>query len=300
MTTEGESKEPKTIITLTALRLCVAPHMRGAHALGCDAGAPEAKERCSRATASIPDLPSKAMPQDPEILLVAAAVGLIHTVLGPDHYLPFAVIGRARGWSLAKTAAVTAICGLGHVLGSVLLGLIGITVGIAVGSLEALEASRGSVAAWLLLGFGLVYLVWGFRRAVRNRPHSHWHVHEGHGFILHRHDSADRQGTGHTHVETDAAELTPWVLFVIFVFGPCEPLIPLLMYPAAKGSLAAVIAVVVVFGVVTIATMLGLTVAASLGIRAVGSRAGRHVGRYAHVFAGATLCLCGAAMLLGL
>jgi sulfite exporter TauE/SafE len=245
-------------------------------------------------------LPSKAMPQDPEILLVAAAVGLIHTVMGPDHYLPFAVIGRARGWSLARTATVTAMCGVGHVLGSVALGLIGIAVGITVGSLKVFEASRGSVAAWLLLAFGLVYLVWGVRRALRSRPHSHWHVHEGRGFILHKHASRDGEGAGHTHPETDAAELTPWVLFVIFVFGPCEPLIPLLMYPAAKGSLAAVIAVVVVFGVVTIATMLGLTVAAFLGIGAIASRGGRPVGRYAHVFAGATLCLCGAAMLLGL
>jgi len=25
-----------------------------------------------------------------------------------------------------------------------------------------------------------------------------------------------------------------WALFLIFVFGPCEPLIPLIMYPAAK------------------------------------------------------------------
>jgi hypothetical protein len=46
--------------------------------------------------------------------------------------------------------------------------------------------------------------------------------------------------------------------------------------------------------------MVGLTIAASVGIRAVGPRAGQRVGRYAHVFAGATLCLCGAAMLLGL
>lgn len=240
------------------------------------------------------------MPHDPEILLVAAAVGLIHTVLGPDHYLPFAVIGKARGWSLARTVTITAICGVGHVLGSVVLGLIGITVGVALGSLEAFEASRGSIAAWLLLAFGLVYLVWGLRRMVRGRQHSHWHVHEGRGFILHRHASRDGEGARHTHPEKDAAELTPWVLFVVFVFGPCEPLIPLLMYPAAKGSFAAVIAVVLVFGTVTIATMLGLTVATFLGIRAVASRGGKQLGRYAHVLAGATLCLCGAAMLLGL
>ena len=33
----------------------------------------------------------------------AATLGLVHTVIGPDHYLPFIVIGRAREWTLRKT-----------------------------------------------------------------------------------------------------------------------------------------------------------------------------------------------------
>ena len=30
----------------------------------------------------------------------------------------------------------------------------------------------------------------------------------------------------HMHPHLVGASLTPWALFVIFVFGPCEPLIP--------------------------------------------------------------------------
>ena len=39
------------------------------------------------------------------------------------------------------------------------------------------------------------------------------------------------------------------ILFTIFVFGPCEPLIPILMYPAAKSSVAGMLLVAGVFSV---------------------------------------------------
>ena len=99
----------------------------------------------------------------------AASIGLVHTALGPDHYLPFIMMGRARRWSLAKTAWITFLCGLGHVLSSVLLGLAGVLLGIQVMKLEVFEAFRGSIAAWLLIGFGFAYFVWGIRRVILNR-----------------------------------------------------------------------------------------------------------------------------------
>jgi sulfite exporter TauE/SafE len=91
----------------------------------------------------------------------AATLGLVHTVLGPDHYLPFIVISRARRWSLPKTLSISFLCGLGHVLSSVVLGLIGIALGIAVSRLEGVESFRGGAAAWLLIGFGFAYFIWG-------------------------------------------------------------------------------------------------------------------------------------------
>ncbi len=76
------------------------------------------------------------MAQELSILLTAAAsIGFIHTVLGPDHYVPFIMIARARKWSLVKTGWVTFLCGLGHIGSSVLLGLIGIAFGVALNKL---------------------------------------------------------------------------------------------------------------------------------------------------------------------
>ena len=84
--------------------------------------------------------------------------------------------------------------------------------------------------------------------------------------------------------------MTPWVLFTIFVFGPCEVLIPLVMYTAARHPPAGVALVTAVFGVITIGTMLSLVLAAAYSGRAI--PLGR-LERYSHALAGAAIFLCG-------
>jgi nickel/cobalt exporter len=60
------------------------------------------------------------MPADLKTLCLSAiSVGAIHTLLGPDHYVPLVAMARAGSWSRLKTLGVTAACGLGHVAGSV-------------------------------------------------------------------------------------------------------------------------------------------------------------------------------------
>ena len=228
-----------------------------------------------------------------EIVLLcgtAASIGFIHTALGPDHYLPFIVMGRARRWSLSKTAVITFLCGLGHVLSSVVLGLIGVFVGIQVMKLEAFEAFRGSLAAWLLIGFGFAYFIWGLNRAIRNKPHQHVHVHDEHDEHEHEHTHTPEHMHIHGHKK---ANITPWILFTIFVFGPCEPLIPLLMYPAAESSTLGTFLVATVFSVITIGTMLTIVMLSSWGVSF--AKLGR-LERYTHALAGATICLSGLAI----
>ncbi|MBI4681128.1 MAG: hypothetical protein HY753_08025, partial [Nitrospirae bacterium] len=152
------------------------------------------------------------------LIIAAASIGFFHTLLGPDHYLPFIVMSRSRNWSLRKTSLVTVLCGIGHVLSSVLLGIIGIALGIAVSKLEAIESFRGSIAAWVLIAFGLVYFIWGMRRALRNKPHEHLHKHE-YGFS-HMHTHHHTEVHMHVHRKKGTKNITPWVLFTIFVFGP--------------------------------------------------------------------------------
>lgn len=225
----------------------------------------------------------------------AASIGFFHTLLGPDHYLPFIAISRARGWSRRKTMLITALCGLGHVLSSVVLGALGLLFGIAVLKLENIESVRGTVAAWSMIAFGLVYCAWGIRRAIRNKPHTHGH---GHGDMSeHEHEHIHQKEHIHPHDSKDS-NLTPWVLFAIFVFGPCEPLIPILMYPAAINSISGLCIVTSAFSVITIATMLGTVHLISTGIRLVPLK---KLERYSHALAGASILMCGLAIeVLGL
>ena len=224
------------------------------------------------------------------LALSAAAIAFFHTLLGPDHYLPFIAMARAQGWSLARTATITALCGAGHILSSVLLGAVGIALGLAASFFEPLDEIRGSLAAWAFMSFGLVYLAWGLRQARKNAPHSHAHPHTD-GYV---HDHGHAHGGEHVHVHEDGAtRLTPWVVFVIFALGPCEPMIPVIMYPAVQGNYLDLIAVTAVFGAVTMTSMLAVVLGASLGLKSIPLRSWD---RYSHVLAGATLFLCGAAM----
>ena len=221
------------------------------------------------------------------LAITAASIGFFHTLFGPDHYLPFIVMAKARKWSIVKTTWVTIACGIGHVGSSVLLGLIGIAFGIGINRLTGIESVRGTIAGWLFIAFGLVYFIWGIRKAYRNRPHKHIHVHDDGSYHSHQHVHQNR----HVHVhEEKKKQLTPWVLFIIFILGPCEPLIPLLMYPAAQNSTSGLILVILIFGLVTLVTMLSVVLVSTFGINFL--PLGK-LERYTHPIAGAIILLSG-------
>ncbi len=243
-------------------------------------------------------------------VLVAAAVGIgfVHTLIGIDHTLPFVVLGKARGWSLRRTLWITGLCGGGHVASSVLLGGAGIGIAIfatgldtgagyhwmsgRVGAFETIEAVRGDLAAWALVAFGLTYAGWSLARRRRRQRHVHAHA----GGLVHAHEHPE--AAAHEHPKASAAGvagLTAWSLFVIFVLGPCEPLIPILMVPAFQVGLWAVIPVTVAFGVTTIATMAAVVALAYRGLDFVRfPRLTAHV----HTLSGLAIAASGLAMML--
>jgi nickel/cobalt transporter (NicO) family protein len=222
----------------------------------------------------------------------AAALAFTHTLFGPDHYLPFIVMSKARKWSTWKTIWVTLLSGLGHVGSSVVLGIIGIAFGLGISKIEIFEGFRGNLAAWAFILFGGIYFLYGIWRVYKKKQHSHPHVHED--GTLHIHDHKHAEGHDHVHKKN----ITPWVLFTIFVLGPCEPLIPVLMFPAAKENIGGLIMVTVVFSVITLATMLGIVLLASYGIKILPFG---KLEKYTHAIAGATIMLSGLAIVfLGL
>lgn len=227
------------------------------------------------------------------LLMTAASIGFLHTAIGVDHTLPFVLIGRSRGWSLGKLLRVTFVCGLAHVLSSVLIGAVGLGLGVGLERLEFIETSRGHLAAWLLIGFGLTYAAYGLYRDRRRVRHAHAHVHEDGTVHTHEHDH--QSSHVHMHGDVRAQATTIAMLFVIFLLGPCEALIPLLMVPAISHSWLVVTGVVAVFAATTIATMMGLVVLGHYGLR---MRASAVLERYMTTVAGLAIAASGLALQL--
>ena len=135
-------------------------------------------------------------------------------------------------------------------------------------------------------------MAWGIYRAIKNKPHKHRHLHKD--GTIHEHDHTHAKEHDHVH----KTNITPWILFTIFVLGPCEPLIPILMYPAAEMSTWGIIAVSSIFALITIGTMLAIVLLASFGINFLPFG---KLEKYTHAIAGATIFLSGMAIVfLGL
>lgn len=224
---------------------------------------------------------------------VATAIGCIHTLVGPDHYVPFVVLSRAGRWTMRKTLAITWLCGIAHVISSVVLGLLGVALGLAVSRLEGLEELRGVIAAWMLIVFGLAYMFWGMLYGSRRHDHQHAHCHPGDAVSSHAPAHAVRSNTPE-HATTN---MTPWVMFTIFLFGPCEPLIPLLMYPAATDNLWGLGIVTSVFLLATLTTMTAMVVLLVSGSTLVHLDS---LERHGHAIAGGLVLSCGIGMVFGL
>ena len=99
----------------------------------------------------------------------AASIGFVHTILGPDHYLPLVAMAKTNGWSGPKTASYVAFCGVSHVLGTVLVGLLVFLLGFAFFNIETVQSIRGDFAGWFLLLLGAVYFIWGIQWAIRTK-----------------------------------------------------------------------------------------------------------------------------------
>jgi len=164
------------------------------------------------------------------VLTTLAATGFtvafFHAAI-PTHWLPFVLVARARGWSRAKTLAVTAFAGLGHVGLTTLLGLVIAWFGFQ------LDAKLGRAFPWIAGGALILVGLYFVIRQIRGGGVCHHLVPSGH-----HHASED---CGHeadqTHLEHELkdSELVSdrrgdWTaiggLFVMLTLSPCEGFLP--------------------------------------------------------------------------
>lgn len=105
------------------------------------------------------------------LLLGTLSIAALHALI-PSHWLAFALVGRSQRWTLRKTLTVTALAGGGHVLMTLLLGLVVSGAGKALQKAIP-EHTEHAVTALLLILLGGYFLWNGWRE--RGCCHEHHH-----------------------------------------------------------------------------------------------------------------------------
>ena len=196
----------------------------------------------------------------PALLVTAAATGLFHTVI-PDHWLPFVLIGRVRGWSVRRTALVSGVSAMIHVGLSILIAWLALRMGLA--TAEAAGRTLEWIGGFMLIVFGLAYAAWAWRKG--------GHFHPG-GALLHRSAGnggcPGEEGPGHPqhlHYHADEGLIRDrpgrrgWTLVLAIGANPCVLLIPLVLV-AENRATPAVGWVILAYALPTVLLMVGLSV----------------------------------------
>jgi nickel/cobalt transporter (NicO) family protein len=112
----------------------------------------------------------------PELLLIGAvaSVGVLHTIVS-DHWVPITLIARQRGWSKAETARAAFQAGTGHVLSTLLIGLIVWFAGVVVAARFGHLVETASSVALIAFGGWIAISAWRELRASGGHGHSHSH-----------------------------------------------------------------------------------------------------------------------------
>ena len=109
----------------------------------------------------------------PALLAAAAGVGFGHAVL-PDHWVPLAVLGRARRYPPARMARLSSLAGVAHVLVSIALGAVIVVVGLQFRS--AVQSAQDAIVGCLLIATGVGFAI---AELSGQRRHEHEHHHAG-------------------------------------------------------------------------------------------------------------------------
>ncbi|HVF70774.1 MAG TPA: hypothetical protein VM940_04115 [Chthoniobacterales bacterium] len=228
------------------------------------------------------------------LALSGFGVAFFHAAI-PTHWLPFVLTARVQGWNPAKTIAVTALAGTGHVLVTAALGL-AITLFGAVLS-EQIGAWLPRIAGGALLLFGIYYLF----RQVAGKGHVHFHyphehLHEAGDGADHQHahhhdhDHAHRDEHGHdcrAHPTSDRAAILSLLAFL--TFSPCEGFVPFYVSGIRYGWAG----FAVLTAVLSIATVAGMIIFTSLTLAGLSKIKLGVLEKYESVIMGVLLCAVG-------
>ncbi len=222
------------------------------------------------------------------LILSSCSTAVIHALI-PDHWLPFVLMSRVERWNEKRTAALTGLAGLLHVLVTVIFG--GLTIRIGSATVESLAArtgrSLGFLGGLLLVVFGLSYGLWRHRREARAHAHA-------------RRGDVPSDAPGHVHAHGHLLErwfhgsLSASALVLVIGISPCALLVPILFASSVEGT-GTLLATALGFALCTIATMVGVTVFALRGMSRIDLP---FFTRYGDLISGALVGVIGLLMML--
>ena len=232
--------------------------------------------------------------------LIAASAGVAvgHAIL-PDHWVPMAVLGRTRRYSLTRIAKLSALAGVAHVLVSVVLGAVIVLVGLQFRS--TVQSAQDAIVGGLLIATGVGFVVLELSgRGHHHGPggHSHSHGHDRDRDRDHDHDHDHDHGHDHPASPEDRRGLRG-LAAVMVPFGaaasPDLTILPVFL-AATTAGVASAVSSLVVFAVVTIGTIVGLTLIAARGGYEL---RGQWLERWGNAFTALVLVVIGLLVLLG-
>jgi nickel/cobalt transporter (NicO) family protein len=230
----------------------------------------------------------------PALFAAAAGVGFGHAVL-PDHWVPLAVLGRARRYPLSKIARLSGLAGVAHVLLSIVLGALIIVVGLQFRS--SVSSAQDTIIGCLLIATGLGFGV--LQATGRGHHHDHDHDHEHDHAHDHGEPAEHAGGHHHGHADPDAGHGISRLAAIMVPFGaaasPDLTILPVFLAATTVG-VATAVGSVVIFGAVTIGTIVGLTLGAAKGGYQI---KGDWLDRWGNALTAAVLVVIGALVLTG-
>ncbi|HWC86216.1 MAG TPA: hypothetical protein VG388_06745 [Solirubrobacteraceae bacterium] len=185
----------------------------------------------------------------PALFAAAAGVGFGHAIL-PDHWVPLAVLGRARRYPLSKVARLSGLAGIAHVLLSIVLGAVIIAVGLQFRS--TVQSAQNAIIGSLLIATGVGFAIFELTGHGHSHGHDHDHDHDHGHDHHHHHEHRGIRGLAAVMVPFGAAASPDLTILPVFLAATAVGV------PTAIGSLA-------IFSAVTIATIVALTLTAAKG-----------------------------------
>jgi nickel/cobalt transporter (NicO) family protein len=232
------------------------------------------------------------------VLATIAATGFtvafFHAAL-PTHWLPFVLVGRARGWRQAKTLLVTLCAGLGHVTLTSLLGVAIAWFGFR------LDERVGALFPWIIGVFLMVVGLYYLWRQSRGRgvchhhaPGSPHHPSEACGHEAdHSHWDEELKGTPLT-----AGGGSDWAamsgLFMMLTLSPCEAFLPIYLSGVKFGWRGFAL----LTGILAVAALAGMTLFTWLTLRGIERLRVQRLERYEAGLVGGMFLLLGVLVIL--